>query len=653
MHRWRSSIIKISLGIWLILLTLSMSGQGVPFPCDGKFFITSAASDESQTVILSAFPEEIGPTLGWDTIAQVSNKLGPLGFSILDNHLYAMDTATFDILKIDATGFVTVLGSIASKIDTSLEYKAGCVTAPGIKFTIVGRNPGTGTDERLYNVRLDVPGLQVGNLALATQGTIQINDIAYDPHFGVLYGFDAVNRRLVQIGGGLVAGFSFQSADPGIAMSGLFFDQQGNLYGYGKGTGSNGRDNTLFSISKQTGAVTPLRTVLRSVRSDACSCPYEIILDRSFFPSNPLPCDTIRLSYKLTNHSGFIYRDVILKDLIPQGLQVIETVYKPVYATVQSSGPDSIIVSYSDLDLRTDSLVFKVVVDPNIPVSGFQQAFLDRFPFGLGQRILSTSDENSELSTSGLGVEVQGDSIACLGESIPLTANSPSQSPQLTYTWSDGITGASRPANASGTYVVTVSNGCQSAVDSLTVTFPDDPLSISLPDQEEINEGNGFLINLTTNGRAPFVFSWTAPEEARLSCTNCASPIASPTENVTAIVTVTDAFGCTATDSIRLIVDKIRDVLAPNVFTPNQDGFHETFFLTGEANAIVARLDVFDRWGRQMFHAENIPLNDAVSGWQGNMGQRQAPEGVYFWSAELQYADETSEQLQGNVTLFR
>lgn len=634
-------------------LTVQLSAQGVPFPCDGKFFITGAASDESQSVILSAFPEEIGPTLVWDTVAQVSYKLGPIGFSILDNHLYAMDTATFEILKIDATGHVTVLGSIDSKIDTSLEYKAGCITATGIKFTIVGRDPVAGTDERLYNVRLDVPGLQVGNLALATQGQIQINDIVYDPHFGVLYGFDAVNRRLVQIGGGLVAGFSFQSADPGTLMSGLFFDQKGNLYGYGQGSGSNGRDNTLFRISKQTGAVTPLRTVLRSVRSDACSCPYEIILDRSFFPANPLPCDTIRLSYKLTNHSGFIYRDVILKDVIPQGLKLIETEYKPFYATVQSLGPDSIIVSYSDLDLRTDSIVFKVVVDPNVPVSGFQQAFLERFPFGLGQRILSGSDSNSELSTTGLEVEITGDTIACLGESIPLTAQSSSQSPQLNFTWSDGITGASRPANSSGTYLVTVSNGCQSAVDSVSVTFPDDPLSLSLPDQQEINEGNGFLINLTTNGRAPFVFSWTAPEEARLSCKTCASPIASPTENVTAVVTVTDAFGCTATDSIRLIVDKIRDVLAPNVFTPNQDGVHETFFLTGKANAVIGRLDVFDRWGRQVYHAENIRLNDAASGWPGNMGNREAPEGVYFWSAQINYADETEEQLQGNVSLFR
>ncbi len=223
----------------------------------------------------------------------------------------------------------------------------------------------------------------------------------------------------------------------------------------------------------------------------------------------------------------------------------------------------------------------------------------------------------------------------------------------LTYKWSDDSEAPTLAVTQSGSYSVTVSNGCLSGTDSIEVTIPDAPLSISLQDQANINEGNGFLLGLLTNGTAPFVFSWTAPVEARLSCTTCASPIANPLENVTVQVSVTDAFGCIAIDSIRLIVDKIRDIQVPNVFTPNQDGTHDEFFLSGEANAVITSFQVFDRWGRIVFQGNQMMLNDPSTGWNGRIGSRPAKEGVYFWMVEVLYADESRERFRGNVTLVR
>lgn len=655
MSRWKSSIIRAL--FWLILagFTQQALSQGNPFSCDGRFFITGTPFNGASSIILSAFPDDIGPTLAWDTVVVTNNHyIGPIGYSVLDNHIYAFDTASFEVLRINAVGGIDILGSIKDKIDTNFVFHAGCVTPEGRKFSLIGRSSIENTDRVLYNVRLDDDTLRVGQNSLVTQGQLLLNDLAYDPHFGVLYGFDEANRKLVQISGGLATGFNFQSTDPGVLMNGLFFGRDGQLYGYGRSEGSNGTDNTLFSISKKTGAVTALKSILRSERSDACACPYEIVLERSYSPREALPCDTVELIYSVTNHSGFIYRNISLNDVLPPEMELIDVIRQPLGTTISPLSEDSLTIFFANLDLRQDSVVFSVVLKPGTSVIGlFQPATLDSFPLGLGERIFSREASTATLSVASLEVDLSGSFTACFGEDIALIPEVTGTSGALSYKWSDGSEAPTLAVTQSGIYSVTVSNGCLSGTDSLEVTIPDAPFSISLQDQANINEGNGFLLGVLTNGTAPYVFSWTAPMAARLSCTNCASPIANPLENVTVQVAVTDAFGCTAIDSIRLIVDKIRDIQAPNVFTPNQDGTHDEFFLSGEAKAVITSFQVFDRWGRIVFQRNSMGLNDPTTGWDGTFGSQLAKEGVYFWAAEVLYADESRERFRGNVTLVR
>lgn len=655
MSQWKSSITKVLLFVILAGFSQQALSQGDPFPCDGRFFIAGIPSNGASSIILSAFPNEIGPALVWDTVVVTNNHyIGPIGFSVLNNHLYALDTASFEILKIDAAGVIEILGSIKDKIDTNFVFHAGCVTPEGRKFTLIGRNPTENTDKALYNVRLDDDTLRVGNNSLVTQGQLLLNDLAYDPHFGILYGFDEANRKLVQLSGGLATGFNFLSTDPGVLMNGLFFGRNGQLYGYGRSQGSNGRDNTLFSISKQTGAVTALKSILRSERSDACACPYEIVLERSFSLQQALPCDTVELVYTVTNHSGFIYRNISLNDVLPPEMDLVQVIRQPLGTTISPLSGDSLTIFFANLDLRKDSIVFSAVLKPGTSgIGSFQAATLDSFPLGLGQRIFSRESSRSMLSVSSLKVDLSDSLTACFGEAIELIPTVTGTSGPLSYRWSDDSDSPTLVVTESGVYSVTVSNGCLTEEDSIEVIIPDSPISINLQDQVNINEGNGYLLNVLPNGMAPLSFSWTAPLTARLSCTTCASPIANPVENVTVQVSVTDAFGCSATDSIQLIVDKIRDIQAPNVFTPNQDGTHDEFFLSGEANAVITSFQVFDRWGRIVFQRNSTGLNDPTTGWDGRFGSQLAKEGVYFWAAEVLYADESRERFRGNVTLVR
>lgn len=654
MNRWKLSITKGALAAVLLGMAQLLYAQGNPFPCDGRFFLAGAPMDGAASVILSAFPDEIGPTLSWDTVLITDQHfIGPIGFSVLDNHLYALDTASFDILKIDAVGGVETIGNIRDDVDTTLGFYAGCVTPPGIKFTLIGRDRSSNTDAVLYNVRLDGE-FRVGNNSLVTQGQLLLNDLAYDPKFGVLYGFDEANRKLVQLSGGLATGFSYQPTDPGVLINGLFFDRNGKLFGYGRSQGSNGTDNTLFGISTSTGAVTALRSVIRSVRSDACSCPYEMKLERRFSPATALPCDTVSLTYTVTNHSGFVYRDISLTDILPPELRVIEVLHQPFGTTISPLDADTLTLHYWNVDLRTDSFVFRVVIDSTASsIGSFQPAVLDSFPLGLGIKVFSSESAESSLSLSTLEVKLDAGSRACFGESITLQPTVSGGASGLSFQWSDGSEEASLRVTNSGLYSVTVSNGCLVDRDSIEVEISQTPLDISLEDQITVKEGNGLLLNVFPSGVAPYAFTWSAPDAAQLSCLTCASPIATPREDVTVTVLVTDAYGCEASDSIRLVVEKIRDIQAPNVFTPNQDGHHDQFFLVGEAAATILRFQVLDRWGRVVYEANQIGLNDPHTGWNGIVGGQQAREGVYFWTAEVAYADESRERFRGNVTLVR
>lgn len=83
-------------------------------------------------------------------------------------------------------------------------------------------------------------------------------------------------------------------------------------------------------------------------------------------------------------------------------------------------------------------------------------------------------------------------------------------------------------------------------------------------------------------------------------------------------------------------VVSIRELAAPNVFTPNGDPYNDTFRL-GEENL---QLEVYSRWGRQVYKSESYQ-ND----WRGD----GLPSGIYY--IKITYPDQTT--CNGWVHLLR
>ncbi|HXR81802.1 MAG TPA: gliding motility-associated C-terminal domain-containing protein, partial [Saprospiraceae bacterium] len=138
------------------------------------------------------------------------------------------------------------------------------------------------------------------------------------------------------------------------------------------------------------------------------------------------------------------------------------------------------------------------------------------------------------------------------------------------------------------------------------------------------------------------------------TCEGCLSFSFIATTSATISSIITDTAGCSAEDSMRLTVIIPRIIFIPNVFSPNGDGENDYFTVFGRFNlANIAKLNIYDRWGNQLFGKTDLPPNIENRGWDGRFHEQDMPPGVYVYTAELVYEDGVKETVTGNITLVR
>ncbi|MGL5889037.1 MAG: gliding motility-associated C-terminal domain-containing protein, partial [Bacteroidia bacterium] len=140
-------------------------------------------------------------------------------------------------------------------------------------------------------------------------------------------------------------------------------------------------------------------------------------------------------------------------------------------------------------------------------------------------------------------------------------------------------------------------------------------------------------------------FSW-APS-AGLSCTNCASPVASPTVTTTYTVTLTNANGCVSTDTVIINVIEAYGLFVPSAFSPNDDGANDVLFVYGPGIRTLEFL-VFNRNGQIVFETTSQTL-----GWDGTFGGKPVNTGIYAYYVKVEFFDGRVETLKGDISLVR
>ncbi|MES2646549.1 MAG: PKD domain-containing protein [Bacteroidota bacterium] len=249
---------------------------------------------------------------------------------------------------------------------------------------------------------------------------------------------------------------------------------------------------------------------------------------------------------------------------------------------------------------------------------------------------------------------VSSDTFVCIGKTISLRAAGASNYQWINNTSTLSSTQVANPvASPIQTTIYTVTgsdnDGCFADTATITVSVKGSPAVNAGTDQVLITGVPYQLQPVASND----VINWHWSPADYLTCSNCATPTSTPLSPVTYTVTVGNAFGCTAQDTIAIsLLCTGSKVYIPSGFTPNNDGLNDRFAIKGFGINKVRYLRIYDRWGVLMFERSNFMIDDLSSAWDGNFKGMPLPSGGYVYMTELQCDKEIFTQ-KGTITLIR
>ncbi|MFN8252398.1 MAG: choice-of-anchor L domain-containing protein [Ferruginibacter sp.] len=194
---------------------------------------------------------------------------------------------------------------------------------------------------------------------------------------------------------------------------------------------------------------------------------------------------------------------------------------------------------------------------------------------------------------------------------------------------------------------VTDDKGCVSLKsDSVTVTVTrpavlyaghDTSLAIGQPLQLYAKDVNNIGLGM---------FSWS-PAYA-LSDPFVQSPVTKPEKDIVYTVAATTAYGCAATDTIKIKVYRGPEIYVPNIFTPNGDGRNDVLKAIPVGIQVFHYFRVFDRWGNLVFYT-----SDPSKGWDGKHKGAASSAAAYSWVAAAADYKGNILQRKGSFVLIR
>jgi len=245
----------------------------------------------------------------------------------------------------------------------------------------------------------------------------------------------------------------------------------------------------------------------------------------------------------------------------------------------------------------------------------------------------------------------------CIGDFVSFMGIASGNQPPFTYlwTWPDGHTSPDDPAfwsvtkDDAGDYTLLATDlmGC---TDQRTITLivSDGPVA-AFHGSDTLVVDPGYILEAGT-GQAHYLWNTGDSTES----------IEIYSEGMYTVEMESQA-GCLGSDSVYIVlreepvIEPSQYFYIPNAFTPDGDGRNDVFraVLTSQQLSIVNfRLSIFDRWGGQVFHTEDIG-----QGWDGTKSGKPCPEGAYVYRITFQVEGisgaEGEQTIVGTVVIVR
>lgn len=246
--------------------------------------------------------------------------------------------------------------------------------------------------------------------------------------------------------------------------------------------------------------------------------------------------------------------------------------------------------------------------------------------------------------------------IPCASDSALLRLTVSPADAQLSWSGPQG----SLPADSNATWVTvpglytviaTGPNGCSAEAQAVVeAQLPN--WSLELGPDRLVREGDIVGISLVTDlsfdERQSVV--WTP----YVGCGPCIPQVFLADTTFLLSLAITDVDGCRITDSLLIRVIPAPKVYAPNVFSPESSDANNTFQLfAGPGVARFRSLQVYDRWGGQVFGATDFLPGDKAGQWDGRFNGSMLNPAVFIWTAEVEGPGGEVVRMKGDVTLER
>ena len=159
-------------------------------------------------------------------------------------------------------------------------------------------------------------------------------------------------------------------------------------------------------------------------------------------------------------------------------------------------------------------------------------------------------------------------------------------------------------------------------------------------------QGGTTTIHATASGVEPLKYKWTMMDGSPavgLDHDDILTPIASPLDDVTYMLTVTSADGCTASSKMSIAV--LKAPVVPNTFTPNHDGTNDTWEIKYLDTYPNCTIDVYNRYGEKLYSSVGYPI-----AWDGTYKGADLPVGTYYYIINPKNGRKV---ITGSITIIR
>jgi len=269
---------------------------------------------------------------------------------------------------------------------------------------------------------------------------------------------------------------------------------------------------------------------------------------------------------------------------------------------------------------------------------------------------LTVTDFNGCTSQTTVTVDVTPDPVIqtqdaniCFGSSVQLNATG-----GTSYSWAPA-TGLNDPNIANPvanpttttTYILTAANGVCVATDTVVVTVAPEILAAFVPDT--IQGFTPFTVNFTNNTQGANAYQWAFGDGNTSTDPNPTHTYLTMGQYSVVLTAIDTNNACSDTISFSyIIVDSFSSLFIPNIFTPNADGFNDTFHF--EEKAIVEiSCTIFNRWGKEVYS-----WNKLGGEWNGESADGvELPEGSYVYAVKATGIEGKTYDLSGFFQLVR